>query len=170
MTLSWLYEEWMSQPPLGGVPCQALRGRGFSRNTRCLAVPSSFSKTSLLFISSPFTVMIEACQPQEFCSPARNHPALPSCPQQASEAPLASGAQAIAAEAALQKPGSFYKEAAWVASEWLSVTSGGILITYLLFNVLKHLVSCFIYSLKAQPVCWHSEQTMKYRKLWVAAN
>lgn len=51
-----------------------------------------------------------------------------------------------------------------------SVTSGGILITYLLFNVLKHLVSCFIYSLKAQPVCWHSEQTMKYRKLWVAAN
>lgn len=38
-----------------------------------------------------------------------------------------------------------------------SVASGGILITCLLLSVAKPFFSCFIFSLKALPVCWHSE-------------
>lgn len=99
---------------------------------------SGWSKNGRLFISSTSTVLIRACQPQEFCSPARNRPSLPSCPQWASEAPLASGASVAVAGAALQNPGSFDKGTSLGSFEiGLSVTSGGVLITCLLFNVLK---------------------------------
>lgn len=46
-----------------------------------------------------------------------------------------------------------------------SVTSSHILITCLLFSVLKCcFFPWFIFSLKAQPVCWYPEQTIKMQK------
>lgn len=177
MTLSRLDAERMSQAPLAGVPGQAPQGCDFSRSTGRTGCSSTSTAPCLWFFQKqpsfhtlsfhsrdrglPTTRVLFTCQkpPGAAKLPTTSFrgSACQRCPGHSHRGSAAKTRQLLQGDSL----GSF--EMAF------SVTSGGILITSSL-KCAQTFFSCFIFSLKAQPLCWHSKQTIKCRKLWMAAN